>query len=343
MSDKFSKLSDAADKAQNAVDKVQKVKSVVDTVKSGSAAGIAAAAVASTGVADKLGDVSGVTSTGAAKEAAKDAAKNKTKSSAQDAIADMEITSKATQIKSEAEVVKDFVSGQDAKQKLMDDMEVDYSSKQIKSEDEVASDYLAKSDTPAAPQADAASVASAASPSAEAPQPPAAPATATPNPAAAPGAPAAAPSAAATPQPAPMAIGSLNKLVIEEDRIEIHFQIDLDTHSNRNDTVTLSQDNAVYEFTIAMSSLKEFEEDWVKLEFINAPKSGTYTLVQDPNDEDFEPFTIFKEVPYEELVNLTADFDELEVEPEAEEEGGNTEGAQDSNAAATSSEAQGLA
>lgn len=102
------------------------------------------------------------------------------------------------------------------------------------------------------------------------------------------------------PKAAPMAIGSVNILVIDPDMVIVEMQIDLDKEETQNDEVTLTRDQGGYEKTILLGSLSEFDVDWVRLEFYDTPTDGTYSLVHDPKD-DLIPYKIFTEVPFEDL------------------------------------------
>ncbi len=118
----------------------------------------------------------------------------------------------------------------------------------------------------------------------------------------------------------PLAIGSLNTLVIRFPGIAFMYQIDLDVPSAKNDEITLEHNESDWAQIIKVADLTEVEEDWVELFFTGVPKTGSFNLLQDPKDDE-EPFYVFWDVPYEELGNLTPEAKvEEEPLPELEEE-----------------------
>lgn len=360
MSDTFSKISDAVDKASDAIDKVETVKRVVDTVKNGSKADIAAAAIAASGVADKLGDVSGLTSKEAIKDAAKNAVKGKVigaaekalgesglvdkvgavggltskeaiKDKAKDVVKDkaqsalegaakkamggMDITAKTTQIKSEAEVVKDYMSGQKAKEELMSnmditakttqvkseaevvsdyldtakeapakskeelmaDMDIDYSSKQVKSEEEVTQEYLA-GNTGSPAVADAASGAEGQF------------------------------AAATGSRPAPMAIGSLNQLVID---LAVLKACIIRLHESETEGLDCTDEFILMSTDESYECIKTVKDDlilgdaYLDLLYEDLDASKSYRLTIRAKDSA-EPILLFDNVTYADLTGLSA-------------------------------------
>ncbi len=128
----------------------------------------------------------------------------------------------------------------------------------------------------------------------------------------------------------PLAIGSLNTLVIRFPGIYIDYQIDLDNPDNKDDTITLKQvEGGDYEHTIEMVNLSEFDHDWVLLEFIGAPQSGKYSLLHDPVIDGIDPFIIYDEVPYECFVQHQVVHEEVVTTAPASAEGEETSGDND--------------
>lgn len=128
------------------------------------------------------------------------------------------------------------------------------------------------------------------------------------------------------PQALQMALNTLNILVIDVGGITIKYQIDIDNPKAKNDEVTL-QSSEGFEQTIVLGELSEIEHDFVLLEFPEAPTSGSYTLIHDPKEKDVEPFTIFKDVPFEILGQMQETKlppaiieEEPDPEPDAENE-----------------------
>ncbi len=98
-----------------------------------------------------------------------------------------------------------------------------------------------------------------------------------------------------------MALNSINTLVIPRpDGVSFLYQFDLDASNAKNDEITLEHNETPWKKTIAVSSLREISEDWVRLRFEGMPKTGTFNLVQDPKDDE-EPYYVFWDVPYDEL------------------------------------------
>lgn len=113
------------------------------------------------------------------------------------------------------------------------------------------------------------------------------------------------------------------------ESVVIDFQIDVDAQRNRNDILTLIGKEAGYESIIYVGDLWEFDNDWVRLNYLDPPPSGTYSLYHDPKDGEV-PYTIFKDVPYASLKELTPECDEMVIhddEDEKEEEGNNEQSA----------------
>ena len=120
-----------------------------------------------------------------------------------------------------------------------------------------------------------------------------------------------------TAKPTPMAIGALNKLVIEIPGIDFLYQIDIDSPSAKNDELILEHNESDWKEIIKVSNLIEIDTDWVKLFFTNPPKEGTFNLIQDPKDDE-DPFYVFWEVAYEDLSNLTAEAQDMREFEETE-------------------------
>ncbi|MFL0802764.1 MAG: hypothetical protein K6L81_03540 [Agarilytica sp.] len=124
----------------------------------------------------------------------------------------------------------------------------------------------------------------------------------------------------AKPQPAPMAIGALNQLVIKIPGIAFMYQLDIDAPNAKNDEIVLEHNESDWSEVIKVADLEEVDEDWVELFFTNPPKSGTFNLIQDPKDNE-EPYFVFWDIPYEELNNLTPEAEEMDIIPDEEEKG----------------------
>ncbi|MFT5117650.1 MAG: hypothetical protein ACI9NY_001181 [Kiritimatiellia bacterium] len=143
------------------------------------------------------------------------------------------------------------------------------------------------------------------------------------------------------PQPAPMAIGSLNQLVIEIPGIAFMYQFDIDAPNAKNDEIILEHNESDWKEIIKVADLEEVDVDWVELFFTNPPESGTYNLVQDPKDGE-DPFYIFWDIAYSDFAELSPEVEEMALIPDEEEEeeedDGGEEEANDSGAEASNSQ-----
>ncbi len=101
--------------------------------------------------------------------------------------------------------------------------------------------------------------------------------------------------------------------------ISFAYQIDLDDPDSKNDVLTLEHNESDWSQSIELSTLDEFDEDWVRLKFMEPPATGTFNLLQDPGGDE-EPYYIFWDVPLGELGRLTPEAEPLPVDEEAPEE-----------------------
>ncbi len=122
--------------------------------------------------------------------------------------------------------------------------------------------------------------------------------------------------AAPEPKAAPVAIGITNKIVIEPPGIRFFYQIDPTSDAAKNDELTLIHNDSDWTKTVKVSEA-HIEDDWVEIFFMRPPEFGSFSLLQDPKDDE-EPFYVFWDEPYESLRELTPDAEDLEFEPEPE-------------------------
>ncbi len=115
-----------------------------------------------------------------------------------------------------------------------------------------------------------------------------------------------------------MAIGGLNKLVIEIPGIAFLYQLDVDAPNAKDDEITLEHNDSDWKEVIKVADLQEVDDDWVELFFTNPPQSGTFNLIQDPKDEE-EPYFVFWDVPFEELNNQTPEAEEMDIIPDEQD------------------------
>lgn len=97
--------------------------------------------------------------------------------------------------------------------------------------------------------------------------------------------------------------------VIEVESIYINFQVDVAESGYRNDKLTLVHSGGDYESSLTLGSLQTFDYDWVRLEFTDPPENGTYTLLFDDQEEDSDVYTLFEDVPFSSLADLTPDLE----------------------------------
>jgi hypothetical protein len=123
------------------------------------------------------------------------------------------------------------------------------------------------------------------------------------------------------PQPmlAPMAIGSLNTLVIDVPGITFLYQIDVDATMAKNDELILQHLESNWEYRIKVADLTEFEDNWVELFYPNAPENGTFSLIQDPKDDD-DPYYVFEELSYDSLGNVVPETQTPDTIPDEQED-----------------------
>jgi len=91
----------------------------------------------------------------------------------------------------------------------------------------------------------------------------------------------------------------------KQESIYINYQIDIDEINNVNDKLMLMHNESDYVHSIVVGVLLEFDHDWVCLEFPDPPQNGSYSLEHDPQDESLVVYTVFKNVPFSKLANLT--------------------------------------
>jgi len=94
-----------------------------------------------------------------------------------------------------------------------------------------------------------------------------------------------------------------------EDSIYINFQIDISEAGYRNDKLTLVHSGGKYESSLTLGMLQVFDFDWVRLEFPDPPHNGNYTLLFDAQEEGSDVYTLFEDVPFASLAELTPDLE----------------------------------
>lgn len=216
-------------------------------------------------------------------------------------LSDMEISYTSKQTQTAEELLsnnKPAGMSVEDKRELLSEMDISYTSKQVQTQDELLAEPVQAKSTAQIPTSDAAKPAE------------------SPKPSTSPSGSATAPQNAsvtteskesdAKPTPAPMGIGSLNTIAIGASTIKYLYQIDIDAETAKNDTITLKHNESDWQCQINVADLKEIDIDWVELVFRDVPKSGTFDLIQDPNDGE-EPFYIFYDVAYEDLNNIAPD------------------------------------
>ena len=100
----------------------------------------------------------------------------------------------------------------------------------------------------------------------------------------------------------PLKMGMRNCFQLASNTIIFPYELDVDVPSAKNDEIILESTDKSWIQTVKVKSLTEYEPNWVKLEFKNVPKSGSYNLIQDPKDNE-APFFIFRDVSYEDMIN----------------------------------------